>query len=198
MTHFFCRNQPSKAGIMAAAGLLAVASFVSPALAEKPKQVEITGPLPLPIDSVTIDALPPVELAPNQSVNLQRDEALPHQIIVRQAFADTNSSARLVSFSQDVILRTVTIAPGTVDTNPDLFNCSATLRWADRSQLHPNSTDRYLVSHNWGGSNQIALNYGFPYRVRLPAGMSLEAEVSRVGSDGYCQAVINVTGTVAD
>jgi hypothetical protein len=174
--------------------------LAAPGLAEKPKTVDIVSSIPLnvTVDNVlNVDELPPVEIAVGQQVEVVTEPPfLPAEILVLQAFADSNSGIVQVTIPKDMVLRTIIVEPGSLDTDPDLYNCGADVRWPfDDNPTDPLSTERYIVAHNWGGANRISLNYAMPYDLLLPKGTVLDTEVGRVGSSGYCQAIIVLTGT---
>lgn len=197
-----------------AAALFPVAIFA--ANPENPKPVEVQGtvdvnvvspsPLPVAVDGgLNVDSLPAIELAPDQSVNIAPGQKVevpeivfePGDIIIRQSFIGTNSvDYELVNIPKTMILRTIQIIPSSIDTDPNLYNCAGTVRWpSSPNPLDPSSNDRYIVHHTWGGTNHIAFNYSMPYNVRLVQGSQLETSVGRVGSSGYCEALIILTGT---
>ncbi|MDJ0786135.1 MAG: hypothetical protein QNK05_04965 [Myxococcota bacterium] len=129
------------------------------------------------------------------------DDVLPKQVVIREVYATSNTGAVPVSFPVDVILQTITVAPGSIDTDPNLHNCSATVRWpyerkSGAEAIHPGSNGHIVIDHSWGGANQISLNYSFPYELVLPKGTVLEASVGRVGTSGFCDGVIVFTGTL--
>jgi hypothetical protein len=191
----------------AALTLLVAVGLSLPALAEQPKEVTIVSPLPLPVDAsgtLTVDALPPVEIAPGQEVELapgQQVEAteptvLPGDVLILQAFDNTNSGFDTVTFPKDVVLEQITVVPASIDTNPSLFGCGAIVRWPSGSAIDPASNDRIIVDHNWGATEQVSLNFALPYRLFLPAGTTLTADVGRAGGAGFCEALVIFTGVV--
>lgn len=180
--------------------LLVVVGLALPASSAQMKAVEIVAPLPVPVDvtgPVDVGLLPPVEIAPGQQVDVPERTFLPGEMLLVQAFANSNTGPVSTAMPKTMVLRQITIAPAAIDTSPTLLNCQAIIRWDLPPPIDPASTDRIIVDHNWGGANQIALNYPFPYPLRLPAGTVLRTWVSEIpNGSGFCEAVIVFTGTV--
>ncbi len=157
-----------------------------------PKPVEVQGPVD--VNVVNSDTLQ-VELPEDQQVSLTEKVFDPSDILILQSFLSTTSSAtELVDIPKAMILRTITVAPSHIDTDPNLFNCGAIVRWP-QGTTDPDSKDRIIVDHNWKGTNHISLNYAMPYNVRLPKNSQIETSVGRVGGSGRCEAIIILTGT---
>jgi hypothetical protein len=178
------------------AAIVAALVPIAASHAEKPdKPVVIEGPLPLPVD--VGERLPPLHLAPDQQVEVESQSYLPGEIIVLQAFTSSNSGPEVTTAPIDMVLRAITISPSNADTNPDLLNCKALIRWpAEPNPLHPASTDRLLLSHAWEGDNQVTLNHTLAFPILLPQGTRLETLVFSIPTiSGFCEGVATFTGT---
>lgn len=152
--------------------------------------MDVTGP-------VDVGLLPPVEIAPGQQVDVPARTFLPGEMLLVQAFANSNTGPVSTAMPKTMVLRQITVAPAFIDTSPTLLNCQATIRWDPPLPIDPASTDRIIVDHNWGGANQIALNCPLPYPLRLPVGTVLRTWVSEIpNGSGFCEAAIAFTGTV--
>lgn len=159
---------------------------------DNPKPVEVQGTVDV---NVVNSASLQVELPEDQQVSLTEKVFDPSDILILQSFLSTTSSeTELVNIPKTMILRTITVVPSNIDTDPNLYNCGAIVRWP-RDTTDPASNDRIIVDHNWKGTNHISLNYAMPYNVRLPQNSKIETSVGRVGGSGRCEAIIILTGT---
>lgn len=197
--------------------LLPVAALASnpdnpkPVVMQGSVDVNVINSQPLPVEmsgALTVDSLPDVELAPGQSIGLAPGQQVnvpevifePSDLVLVNSFLATHSSeTKLVTIPKTMILRTITILPASIETDPNLYNCSAVVRWPSASNpTDPSSTDRIIAYHYWKGTNYIALNYPMPYNVKLVQGSQLEVGAGRVGSSGFCSALVVLTGTKTD
>jgi len=145
---------------------------------------------------VEIDELPAVQIAPGQDVGVIEPVFEAGDILILQSFlATTSAETETITIPKDMILRTITIVPAGTSTDPNLVNCGASIRWPLNGPIDPASTDRYIVSHRWKGLNQISLNYPMPYQLFLPQGSEIDTNLGRIGASGFCQAIVNLTGT---
>jgi len=145
---------------------------------------------------VEIDELPAVQIAPDQDVGVIEPVFEAGDILILQSFlATTSAQTKTITIPKDIILRTITIVPSNISSDPNLINCGASIRWPFNGPIDPASTDRYIVSHRWKGLNHISLNYPMPYQLFLPQGSQIDTNLGRIGSSGFCEAIVNLTGT---
>ena len=161
--------------------------------------VEVVNVLPIEVDvvnDVSVSSLPPVKIEAGEQIGVAEKTFLPEEVIVLQMFLMSNGVSILTTIPKGMVLRTITVSPGIVDHSDGLDSCRIRMHWL-YPDIDPSSNGDILLDYNWPKEMNVSLNYPMPYPVKLPKGFQLSTELSRIGTTGFCEATVTVTGTVA-